>query len=418
MFRNRAWYGELARPTGAEALPLVRTSVMGRAVLDRAPVHVHDLQNAGEEFPLGQQFALKWGHRTILGVPLLREDRALGTILVRRDEVRPFEEKHIALLKTFAEQAAIAIENARLLSELKQSLEQQTATADVLRVINSSPGELEPVFRAMLEKATRLCEAEFGNLFLYDDGAFRTAALYQASQAYTEARQRPFLARDLHPDVPLVRIIQSKEVIHVADVRTERCYIAGDPEFSKLVDVAGARTLLLVPMLKETQFVGAFAIYRKEIRQFSDKQIELVKNFAAQAVIAIENTRLLNELRQRTTDLTESLKQQTATSEVLRVISSSSGDLQPVFEAILENATRICQAKFGQLFLAEDGVYRAGAMHNVPPEYLEYRRIEQTVSMTGDSRWAEWRQRNRLCRSPILRSIPPTKRTNVAASKA
>jgi len=243
------------------------------------------------------------GARSTVTVPMLRDDVLIGVIIIYRQEVRPFTDKQIELVQNFAAQAVIAIENTRLLNELRESLEQQTATANVLRIINSSPGELEPVFRTMLENATRLCEAEFGNLFLYDGEAFRTVALYQASQAYTEARERPFLACNLHPDVPLVRIVLSKSIIHIADVRTERAYIAGDPEFSKLVDVAGARTLLLVPLLKESQFVGAFAIYRKEVRQFADKQIELVKNFAAQAVIAIENTRLLKELRERTEEV-------------------------------------------------------------------------------------------------------------------
>jgi GAF domain-containing protein len=314
------------------------------------------------------------GARTFIIVPMLKEGELVGNLVFYRQEVRPFTDKQIALLTNFAAQAVIAIENTRLLSELRQrttdlteSLEQQTATADVLRVISSSSGELEPVFQAMLENATRLCEAEFGNLFLFDGEAFRTAALYQASQAYTEARQKPFLARDLHPHVPLARIIQTKEVIHVADVKTERSYIAGDPEFSKLVDVAGARTLLLVPLLKETQFVGAFAIYRKEVRPFINKQIELVESFAAQAVIAIENTRLLNELR-------ESLQQQTATADVLKVISGSPGDLEPVFQAVLENATRICEAKFGTLFRFDGHAYHLAAQFGTPPELAEFQR--------------------------------------------
>ena len=314
------------------------------------------------------------GARSTVCVPMIKDDELVGTITIYRQEVRPFNDKQVVLLQNFAAQAVIAIENARLLSELRESLQQQTATADVLRVINSSPGALEPVFQAMLEKATRLCEAEFGNLFLYDGEAFRTAALYQATQAYTEARQKPFLARELHPEVPLVRIVQSKGVIHVADVRTERAYLAGDVEFSKLVDVAGARTLLLVPLLRETQFVGAFAIYRKEVRQFSDKQIELVQNFAAQAVIAIENTRLLSELRQRTTDLTESLEQQTATSEVLSVISSSPGDLEPVFMAMLANAVQICGANFGNIYRWSGDALHLLATHNTPPAFAEARR--------------------------------------------
>jgi GAF domain-containing protein len=311
---------------------------------------------------------------------MLKEGELVGVVSIFRREVSQFTDKQIELVQTFADQAVIAIENTRLLNELRQrtddlseSLEQQTATSEVLRVINSSPGELEPVFQTMLKNATRLCEAEFGNLFLYDGEAFRTVALYQASQAYAEARQRPFLARDLHPDVPLVRIILSKAIINIADVRTERAYVAGDPEFSKLVDVAGARTLLLVPLLKETQFVGAFAIYRKEVRQFADKQIALVQNFAAQAVIAIENARLLNELRQRTDDLSESLQQQTAAADVLKVISSSPGELEPVFEAMLANAVRLCESNFGALHLHESGTLRMVASHNVPSAFAEAR---------------------------------------------
>jgi signal transduction histidine kinase/HAMP domain-containing protein/putative methionine-R-sulfoxide reductase with GAF domain len=250
-------------------------------------------------------------------------------------------------------------------SELSEALEQQTATSEVLSVISSSPGELEPVFEAMLENAIRLCEAKTGNLFLYDGEEFRTAALYGASPAYAEARRRALAVRHAHPDVPLTRLTRIKEVIHIADVRTERAYIEHDPTFSELVDVAGARTLLLVPMLKENELLGAFAIYRVEVRPFTDKQIELVKNFAAQAVIAIENTRLLSELRQ-------SLEQQTATADVLRVISSSPGDLQPVFSAMLENATRICEAKFGLLFRFDGEAFTSVAEVGTPPELTEF----------------------------------------------
>ena len=238
-------------------------------------------------------------------------------------------------------------------SDLTEALEQQTATADVLRVISSSPGELEPVFQAMLENATRLCEAEFGNLFLYDGEAFRTAALYRASQAYSEAREQPFLSRDLHPDVPIFRIIQSKKVIHISDVRTERAYIAGDPEFSKLVDVAGARTLLLVPMLRETQLVGAFAIYRKEVRQFADKQIELVQTFAAQAVIAIENTRLLKELRQRTADLGRSVEELRALGEVSQAVNSTF-DLETVLSTIVSKAVQLSGTEAGTIYVFDE----------------------------------------------------------------
>jgi GAF domain-containing protein len=265
-----------------------------------------------------------------------------------------------------AAQAVIAIENARLLNELRQSLEQQTATADVLRVISSSPGELEPVFQAMLENATRICEAEFGVLFRYDGEAFHNAAFNHASSAYTEVRQQPIVVRDLHSDAPLARMIGTKQTIHVADLREAQCYIERDPVIIALVEVGGGRTIVVVPMLKENELVGAIAIYRREVRPFTDKQITLVQNFAAQAVIAIENARLLNELRQ-------SLEQQTATSEVLGVISSSPGELESVFKTMLANATRICDAKFGILYLSEGDGYRAVAMHNVPLALMEAR---------------------------------------------
>ena len=306
-------------------------------------------------------------HRTILAVPMLREDKIVGVIIIRRTRVEPFTEKQIALVSSFAAQAVIAVENARLLNELRQSLEQQTATADVLRVISSSPGELKPVFNAMLENAVRLCEAEAGNLYLYDGEAFHAAALHSASQAYTEVRRRrPVVLRELHPDTPLGRMARTRAVIHTADVRIAKSYIERDPRFSEFVDLSGARTHLAVPMLKENELIGAIDTYRLEVRPFTDKQIELLQNFAAQAVIAIENARLLSELRQ-------SLEQQTGTAEVLRVISSSPGELEPVFQSMLENATRICEAKFGVL-LRFDGEAFSLAAEIGKPELGEFHR--------------------------------------------
>jgi GAF domain-containing protein len=303
---------------------------------------------------------------------MLKDDILIGTIGIYRQEVRPFSEKQIALVQNFASQAVIAIENTRLLNELRESLQQQTATADVLRVISSSPGQLESVFQAMLENAARVCEAKFGNIFTLKDGAMRPVASLGEPEPLAEffkhGPHRP------HEDAPIMRVARTKQPVHVVDFATERAYIERHPLGTAAVELGGVRTLLVVPMLKENELIGAIAIYRQEVRPFTDKQIELVKNFAAQAVIAIENTRLLNELRQRTADLSESLEQQTATSEVLRVISSSPSELAPVFHAMLANATRLCEANFGTLNLHDNGSFPAAATHNVPDAYAEYRR--------------------------------------------
>jgi len=363
--------------TKRQGQPPIPGTTIDQIIRTKRAVHIPDLRETSQG--LSSPAASLAGARSYLAIPLLKDEEVIGTIAIYRQEVQPFTDKQIELLTNFAAQAVIAIENTRLLNELRQrtadlteSLEQQTATSDVLRVISSSPGELNPVFNAMLENAVRLCEAEFGHLFLYDREAFHTAALHSASLEHAEVRRRPVVLRGLHPDVPLARMAQTKAVVHIADVRLEKSYFEREPTFSEFVDISGARAVLIMPMLKENELIGAFVIYRLEVRPFSNKQIELVKNFAAQAVIAIENARLLNKLRQRTDDLTQSLEQQTATSEVLKVISSSQGDLQPVFQAMLENATRICEAKFGILYRFDGKSFHFAAEVGTPPELAEF----------------------------------------------
>jgi two-component system, NtrC family, sensor kinase len=353
--------------------PIGRGWVTGRAFVDRTPVHVYDLQACTQEFPDGSEMALRLGHRTILAVPLQSRDEAIGAIAIRRTEVRPFTDKQIELVETYADQAVVAIENARLLDELRQALEQQTATSAVLGIISRSPGELDPVFKAILENAARICQAQFGTLNIYDGSAFRSVALHNPPPQY--AMRLGAVIRP-HPESGLGYVARTKQIAHIDDIRTRQPYLEGDKAVVGLADLAGARTLLIVPMLKEDKLIGTIAIYRQEVRPFTDKQIALLQNFAAQAVIAIENTGLLNELR-------ESLQQQTATSEVLKVISSSPGDLQPVFESLLRNATQLCKAKFGTLYLREEGGVRLVAAYDMPAKFYEVQSRAATEPAPG-----------------------------------
>ena len=278
----------------------------------------------------------------------------------------------------------ITIENTRLLNELRQrtddlsnQLEQQTATAEVLQVISSSPGELQSVFDTMLAKATDLCSASYGTLWLCQGDRVRAAATHgELPQTFVDPIRVAFLPA---LGSALFQVLTTRKLIQIDDLRKSEGYLAGSPVPVAGADVAGIRSLISVPMQKDDELIGAISIYRKEVRPFTDKQIELVQNFAAQAVIAIENTRLLNELR-------ESLQQQTATSEVLQVISSSPGELEPVFNTMLESATRICGAKFGNLLLCEGpGTFRHVAVHGAPAEYEERRRREPVVPLGPDT---------------------------------
>jgi two-component system, NtrC family, sensor kinase len=295
--REAAHWGALPHGGGSFRFPCTRGSVAGRVVLERKTVHVIDLQAEAENFPEGSALARRFGHRTIASVPLISEGVAVGTLQLRRIEVNPFTAKQITLLETFAAQAVIAIENTRLLNELRQrtsdlseSLEQQTATSEVLKVISSSPGDLQPVFEAMLANATRLCEAKFGVLYRSEGDALRVVALHGAPVAYVEERRRNPIIRP-HPETTIGRAVATKQTVHTADVLKIPHYFEPPPGYTapQLPKLAGARTVLAVPMCKDDELVGLIAIYRQEVRPFTDKQIELVTNFAAQAVIAIEN---------------------------------------------------------------------------------------------------------------------------------
>ena len=336
------------------------------------------------------------GVRTVLAVPMLKENVLIGAFMLCRQEVHPFTDKQIELVKNFAAQAVIAIENARLLNELRhrtddltEALEQQTGTSELLQVISSSSGDLEPVFATMLENAVSICDATFGNIYRVEGDGLCIVATHHTPAVFAEARRTtPYFSPG--PKNPVRRMMTTKSVVHVDDVAATEAYADREPAAVASVELGGTRTLMIVPMLKENELVGACMLARQEVRPFNNKQMELVTNFAAQAVIAIENARLLNELRQRTAaltertaDLTEALEQQTATSEVLQVISSSPGNLEPVFATMLENAVRICDASFGNIYSRYGDEFRLAAAHKTPPAFAEYRERLPIVRTSG-----------------------------------
>ena len=355
------------------ALPLNRESGVGWAVLTGRTVHVADMQAEPERFPVSFQNAQRLGFRTVLNVPLMRQGGAIGAISLRRTEALAFTERQVTLLETFADQAVIAIENVRLFRELEErnaeltdTLARQTATGEVLRAISRAQTDAQPVFDIIAESAQRLCGAGYGQVALYDGALLHMTAFHNVNPEGVEALRRRFPA-PADRGSAMGRALQTRAVVEIPDVLADPAYA-----FKTELRTMGFQSLLVVPMVHKDEPIGAIAVGRLERGSFPEKQIELLQTFADQAVIAIENVRLFKELETRNRDLSEALEQQTVTGEVLKAISRSTFDLEPVLDALIENAARLCNARRGVILRRDGDVYRGVAFYNAAPDLVQF----------------------------------------------
>jgi GAF domain-containing protein/anti-sigma regulatory factor (Ser/Thr protein kinase) len=363
--------------------PINRQWVTGRAIVDRSTIHVADLQAAQKDFPEGAAYAKQYGHRTTLATPLLRQGVPIGAILIRRMEERSFSNKQIKLLETFADQAVIAIENTRLFEaeqaskrELQEALDYRTATSDVLNVISRSPSRLQPVFDTLVESAARLCQAEKAQIFRCEGTTFNQCASYGLDPRFSEYVK----TLEISPSRGSVtgRVLIERKTVQIADVLADHDYSLDEAQ-----RLGGFRTHMGVPLLRQGVPIGVILLSRTTVRPFTEKQIQLAETFADQAVIAIENTRLFEEVQARTRELQESLEYQTASGEVLGVISQSPSQTQPVFEAIVATARQLCQAEYALIFrLGGDDRYHLAAHSNTHQSFLTW--LQANPCAAGD----------------------------------